>query len=320
LTSSFHGDNDWVVKRRGEWVIAQRSGPALHLKRFSDLGPDDVFQESTFRAAPGIMDALSHDESVAREIYADLTGLRTDRLGQLDVHAWEAVKRAIERGRYVIRSANPRPDVATNVRLFTNSPNERNTHHYPATVREILALVKTAWPEIGETGARTLTAQWAHETRDGTNCWNYNMGNFKAPSAGVLHMYLRGVWEVVPTASAAKLIGGAGGLARLATANECRAKGWSHKSTQSVVVFDPPHEGARFRAFDSLAEGVQFWVGQHKDYGRRNPAHVPAIAAGDTATVAHVLKLVGYYTGSEPDYAAGMRLKKAQLDTVLGRP
>jgi hypothetical protein len=63
------------MKPRDEWVVAPRFGPAFHLKRWSDLGSGEAFQESTLLAAFGVMDALSHQESAAREIYADITGL-----------------------------------------------------------------------------------------------------------------------------------------------------------------------------------------------------------------------------------------------------
>jgi hypothetical protein len=309
------------MKPRHEWVIAPRFGSAFHLKRWSDLGPGEAFQESTSLAAFGVMDALSHHESTAREIYADITGLSAHRVPRLDEDAWAAIRQAIERGRYVVASGRSHPSVAaataTGFHLFTNSPQERNTHNYPVKLAELLALTRSKWREIGETGARTLAAQWAQETTNGTNCWNYNIGNIKAASAAPLHMYLRGVWEVLSEGDVQATIIVARGLARLATEDECKTKKWSHKVGEAVVVFDPPHVAARFLAFDSLSDGVQYWTDLHKRYGREHAQHVPALKVGDTATVAHVLKVERYYSGVEADYARNMKEKKAAIDKLL---
>jgi len=204
--------------------------------------------------------------------------------------------------------------------LYTSSPFERVTHHYPATAAEIVDLAKEKWPEIGDQGARTLGAQWWHETGAGTHCWNNNLGNVKASNASVVHMYLRGTWEVLGTASAQGSVNSSNGMAHIATEEECRKHGWSHKAGQSVVVFDPPHPYARFLAFDTLEEGVTFWVNKHKAIAGRHSEYMNALKTGDTATVAHVLKVDRYYTGLESQYAKNMKDAKAKIDRQMGTP
>ncbi len=57
------------------------------------------------------MDALSHDESDAREIFADICGIGPHdhrHVDRLDAHAWEVVREAFERGRYVIVPLHPK--------------------------------------------------------------------------------------------------------------------------------------------------------------------------------------------------------------------
>ena len=52
------------------------------------------------------------------------------------------------------------------------------------------------WPELSEIGTRTLAAQFAGETANGTNCCNFNFGNMKAGSDKVPHNYLASVCEI----------------------------------------------------------------------------------------------------------------------------
>jgi len=231
-------------------------------------------------------------------------------------------------------SPNPEPAPASNVApgkpntinvkrtdgLYTSSPYERVTHHYPATAQEIVSLAKAKWPEIGDAGSRTLGAQWWHETGHGTHCWNHNLGNVKASNANVVHMYLRGTWEVIAEAAAQKAVAAANGLAHIASDEECKAHGWGRKAGQAVVVFNPPHAYARFLAFDSLEEGVDFWVKKHKAIAGRHQEYLGALKAGDTDVVAHVLKVDRYYTGLESQYAKNMKHAKAELDRQLGKP
>jgi predicted chitinase len=95
------------VRRHLGWVLHRRFGEAIRIKRWSDVAPGEAFQESTHLAAHGIMDALAHDESAASEIYSDIGGAHSHRVQRLGTREWDAVRRAFERGRYVIVALNP---------------------------------------------------------------------------------------------------------------------------------------------------------------------------------------------------------------------
>ena len=60
------------------------------------------------------------------------------------------------------------------------------------------------------------------------------------------------------------LVAKGNGLARIADDDEVAAKGWTCPSGSKVVVFDPPHDVARFAAFKTLDEGVAAWVGYYQ--------------------------------------------------------
>lgn len=88
-----------------DWLIRVGSGPPVRVKRWPDVVPDEVFQESMCSAAPGIMAALSHSNNavVADQIYTDIVGARHHRVGAtLDAKAWATLRRAFQTARYVL--------------------------------------------------------------------------------------------------------------------------------------------------------------------------------------------------------------------------
>jgi hypothetical protein len=200
---------------------------------------------------------------------------------------------------------------------YTESPNEAATKRTTPTAGDVVSMLLTAWPELTGQGARTLTAQFMHETGDGLHCYNWNLGNVKA-SAAEPHMYLQGVWEVGSPAAMQAQVDSAKGLAHLATADEIKKHGWSCPPGQAVAVFDPPHAQSRFHAYDSLVNGAQRWMGHHRAIAGKNPTYLASVNGGDCTAVAHILKIVGYYTGGETDYANGMTGKKRAIDAALG--
>jgi hypothetical protein len=200
---------------------------------------------------------------------------------------------------------------------YTDNANERTTVRTTPSIAEIVTQLQASWPELTEVGARTLASQWGAETSFGKYMFNYNAGNVKA-TADQPHMYLHGVWEVMSATAADKAAATAGKLAHIATEKEQKAHGWRCNDTQKIVVFDPPHAAARFRAYDSLADGLDRYVTMHQKYATSNSEYLPAILAGDTDKVAHILRMKGYYTANESDYKAGMRRCKATIDKTLG--
>ena len=203
--------------------------------------------------------------------------------------------------------------------IYTKNPLEVATTRTTPTAGEVVAAVRQSWPELTANGARTLAAQFMHETGSGKYCFNWNLGNVKS-GPNDPHMYLHGVWEVDSPAKAQSQVDNAGGLAHLATAEEIRKHGWGCPEGKAIAVFDPPHPQSRFRAYASLQDGAQRWVAHHQATAKKRPDFVTQLNSGDCAAVAKTLKGVGYYTGSESDYARNMTSLKAQIDKQLGAP
>lgn len=200
-------------------------------------------------------------------------------------------------------------------RKYTNNPNEVPTQTTTPTARDVVDLLRSSWSDLTNNGARTLTAQFMHETGGGRNCYNWNLGNVKA-GANEPHMYLHGPWECFGSAAAQADVNR--GLSHFATAEEIRKRGMACAVGKVAVVYDPPHVQCRFRAYSSLQDGAQRWVQHHQGTARRNASFITALNAGDIPAVAHILKSVQYYSGDEGAYARAMTQWKAQIDQQLG--
>ena len=209
------------------------------------------------------------------------------------------------------------PSAPAGGRKYTDSPNEVVTRATTPTPRDVVTMLLLAWPELTDQGARTLTAQFMAETGGGKYCFNWNLGNVKA-GPNEQHMYLRNVWEVDSPAGAQAQVARAKGLAHVATPEEIKKHGWSCPAGKAVAVFDPPHPQCRFRAYNSLRDGAQRWLVHHQQIARRNPGFLTALNAANIAAVAHALKLAGYYTAGEGDYARGMTRAKVEVDRAMG--
>jgi hypothetical protein len=202
-------------------------------------------------------------------------------------------------------------------RKYTDNPKEEITHNTKPSAQDVVSMLLRIWPELGQTGARTLAAQFMAETGGGNYCFNWNLGNVKAGS-NEPHMYLRGVWEVDSPSGAQGQVARANGLAHIATPAEIAQKGWRCPAGMAIVVFEPPHPQCRFRAYSSLEDGAQRWLGHHRRIANTNQNYLPALTRGDIAAVAHALKLAGYYTAGEADYARAMTRAKQDIDRILG--
>jgi len=202
--------------------------------------------------------------------------------------------------------------------LYTNNPNEVVTQRTTPTPRDVVTMLLSAWPQLTNNGARTLTAQFMVETGGGKHCYNWNLGNVKANSPNIPHMYLRNVWECLSQSGADARLAGGRGLVRIATPEEIRKRGWRCAAGAVVVVFNPPHPASRFRAYRSLQEGAQRWIGHHQRIAKANPNYINALSTGNTSAVAKALKAARYYTASESDYARAMATAKVRIDRTLG--
>ena len=199
---------------------------------------------------------------------------------------------------------------------------ERDPHEVDArttkpNVREVVAALRTTWPELGDQGARTLAAQFVAETGGGRSCFNWNVGNIRA-RANEPHMYLRNVWEVASPEAAAAMVAEGHGNARVASSVEIKRHGWACPVGKMVVVFDGRHPHCRFRAYHSLEEGLRGWIGHHRALAKKDPDYLAALQRGDTDAVAHKLKHARYYTAAASDYAHAMGARKEEIDRTLG--
>lgn len=199
---------------------------------------------------------------------------------------------------------------------YTNNPNEVVTRQTTPKPREVVSMLLQAWPALTEQGARTLTAQFMFETTEGVNCYNWNLGNVKA-GANDQHMYLRDIWECDSASGAAAQVEQSNGLAHIATPEDLRKHKW-WKCDSTIVVFEPPHVQCRFRAYNSLAEGAQRWVGNHQRIAQKKADYLANLNGGNIDAVAQTLKDVKYYTGVESIYAAGMTRESKQITKALG--
>lgn len=205
---------------------------------------------------------------------------------------------------------------------YTEDPLEaptRQTRIDPAG--DLVPALRQVWPAIGEEGARTLAAQFSLETGAGRHCYNFNLGNHKG-SAKAPHMYLRGVWEGLDSDEVARLRKDPlfGKLVREESEEDIRKKGHVVPKGKLVVVLDPPHPGARFRAYPNLLSGVEQFASLHRKIGAKNEPYMEALRAGDTRGVARLLgsSAIRYYTGNVDAYAQGMANHRAILDEGLG--
>jgi hypothetical protein len=202
-------------------------------------------------------------------------------------------------------------------RKYTTNPNEVTTVRTTPSLETVVAWINSSWPEIGEVGARTLASQWAQETGAGRNMYNNNLGNIKG-KADEPHMYLHNNTECWRKSYAESQIAASPGLVYYPDDAYIRAHGVSCKAPLVAVVTQPPHPASRFRAYPTLAEGSVLYIAHHKRIAARIPEYLPALLAGDTDAVAHILSQQNYYNGSEDVYKRNMKSFKKKIDQKLG--
>jgi hypothetical protein len=206
---------------------------------------------------------------------------------------------------------------ATKERKYTTNPNEVTTVLTKPSVEAVVAMLKSSWPAIGDVGARTLASQWAHETGEGRFMFNNNLGNIKG-SPDEPHMYLHNNTECWSKSYAEAQIAKFPDIVYYPDADYIKKHGVACKAPLVAVVTQPPHPASRFRAYPTLADGSTRYVARHQKYADKHPEYLSALLAGDTDTVAHLLKTYGYYNGSEDVYKHNMKAFKQRIDDKLG--
>lgn len=184
---------------------------------------------------------------------------------------------------------------------------QRDPARTTPTLEAYVGAVVRAWTDVAPCTREACAVLWAQYMIEtgGRSCWNWNIGNVKASDISRPWHALRGVWEGVSAAEAARLVA-AGEAVLDANAAHQRAV-----APRTAVVFEPPHPATRFRSFDSLDEAM----GEHLALLRRRFSRGwPGVLAGDVVAFARGLRAQGYFTASAEAYAAGMR---APFDAAL---
>lgn len=206
--------------------------------------------------------------------------------------------------------------------LYTEDPLEQRTQQTRVDPGvQLVPLLRDAWPEIGEQGARTLAAQFAMETGSGRHCYNFNLGNHKAFGKET-HMYLRGVWEGLDRRELERMQQSStfGAFVHEESAADIRKNGHLVPPGKTVVILDPPHPGARFRANLTLEAGVERFAAHHRRIAEKSDEFVVTLRAGDCRGVARILgsPKIAYFTGNVDAYAQGMTNHRDIIDEGLG--
>jgi hypothetical protein len=199
---------------------------------------------------------------------------------------------------------------------YTTNPWEVVTITTTPTPRLVLSALKANWPELTDTGARTLTAQFLFETAGGRSCFNWNLGNTKGKEDEP-HYYLAEVPECWDKAVAQSEVASGGGLARIATKEDVSKLRIACGKT--AVVYNPPHHHTRFRAYTSLDDGAKRWVGNHRYIASKLPGYLDALNEGNISEVVQKLgpNDYGYFTGDQVVYFNGMTSWKSTIDSTI---
>lgn len=165
----------------------------------------------------------------------------------------------------------------------------------PCTPIDMVKVIRSLPDNLSLGSCLLLTTHWARETATGKRCFNWNVGN-KKKVKGRPYMMLRRVWEILRSVPA-----GASTFAALSDGT-------------FRVTFEPPHVQTHFMAFDSLGEGVSYYV---ESLRTKYPRCWPHVLASDPVGFAGALKSHHYYTAPLSAYAAQMKSRLAGLTKEL---
>jgi hypothetical protein len=170
----------------------------------------------------------------------------------------------------------------------------------PASKAEILETLWVAYQKyFGSTPKKEsiwiLASQWATETGWGKFMHAYNVGNVKCREGDGYDHQFYACNEVIDVRTATKH----------AKADPVHAK-ITHVSAdgaKATIWYYPPHPECRFRAFNSLLDGVSDYIGL---LVRRFNKAWPSVIAGDMPSFVHALRLQNYFTADEAAYTKTM--------------
>lgn len=179
--------------------------------------------------------------------------------------------------------------------------------------RALAEALRRALPELSTSGIVTLTGHVAHETGMRL-CYNWNLGNVKSREGDGRDFVFFECGEEVPLELALEEQKKHPNLILFSGKSYLR----NGKRTQSVKVL-PEHPWSRFRAFDTLEEGVLDYISV-----LRLPRYAKAWEAleeGDLTRFSDELGKGGYFTASPAKYRTAMRREVARVrGAFLGRP
>jgi hypothetical protein len=174
-------------------------------------------------------------------------------------------------------------------------PSELVAQKTPVSKEDLIRALYEAWTHLfGESPKKesifVLASQWALETGWGAGMWCYNLGNVKSVEGDGHDYCFFACNEILKTAKAHAIA-----TAAPATARVTKDRG----DGTSIIWFYPKHSGCRFRAFNTLVDGVVDYIGL---LNKRFARSWPAVLAGDPAQFSHLLRAQGYYTADESVY------------------
>lgn len=164
----------------------------------------------------------------------------------------------------------------------------------PGTLRVALKdAFGAAGVPLDERALDVLVAFSAQETARWRSCWNYNLGNVKADDKWPgSYTCLTNVWEIL------------NGVKRwFSPTGETAGK--SGAPVGPRYTNPPGHPQTRFRAYASLAEGVDGFVA--KMVGKYRPALDVLTAGGSSDAFVAALKRAYYFTGDLAGYQNSVR-------------
>lgn len=196
-----------------------------------------------------------------------------------------------------------------------NPPAERVAERTAVSALQMYRALKDGWgPALGATqtpprreSLLVLLSQWALETGRGAAMMNYNIAGIKSIPGDGHDFTFYATTEVMSIPAAHQAV--VAGLAGIQ---------WEHEAQNlASVLFHPRHPATRFRAYSTLAAAVPDYL--HLLQHRFSKSWL-AVESGDPKMFAHLLRMQGYYTAAESDYANGLTARYQEFSHISDDP